>query len=64
MQFRLIFPFGNLLPIYFSYVSSMFGHRDLICIPGSPVLLEADEMVFVTISFSYGVERRLKDEGE
>jgi len=42
----------------------MFGHRDLICISGSPVLLEADEMVFVTISFSYGVERRLKDEGE
>ena len=64
MQFRLIFPFGNLLPIYFSYVSSMFGHSDLIRIRGSPVLLEADEMVFVTISFSYGVEGRLKDEGE
>ena len=39
-------------------------HSDLIRIRGSPVLLEADEMVFVTISFSYGVEGRLKDEGE
>lgn len=63
-QFRSIFLFCTLLLIYSSCVSSMLGQRDLTCTLGRAVLLKADEMTFVTTSFSYGVAGALKDERE
>ena len=65
LQFRNVFLFGTFFFVYFLYVSDMFGQRVVTCIlVGRAVLLKADEMMFVTTSFSCGVGGGLKEERE